>query len=30
MELNDIIKPENLVYEKHRLMNENPMNYCPG
>ena len=25
MELNDIIKPENLVYEKPRLMNENPM-----
>lgn len=24
MELNDIIKPENLVYEKPRLMNENP------
>ena len=23
MELNDIIKPENLVYEKPRLMNEN-------
>lgn len=30
MELNDIIKPENLVYEKPRLMNENPMHYCPG
>lgn len=29
MELNDIIKPENLVYEKPRLMNENPMHYCP-
>ena len=28
MELNDIIKPENLVYEKPRLMNENPMHYC--
>ncbi|EJX04754.1 hypothetical protein EVA_07137, partial [gut metagenome] len=23
MELNDIIKPENLVYEKPRLMNDN-------
>ena len=30
MELNDIIKPENLVYEKPRLMNENPTHYCPG
>ena len=30
MELNDIIKPENLVYDKPRLMNDNPMHYCPG
>ena len=30
MELNEIIKPENLVYEKPRLMNDNPMHYCPG
>ena len=30
MEVNEIIKPENLVYEKPRLMNENPMHYCPG
>ena len=30
MELNEIIKPENLVYDKPRLMNENPMHYCPG
>ena len=30
MELNDIIKPENLVYGKPRLMNDNPMHYCPG
>ena len=30
MELNDIIKPENLVYEKPKLMNDNPMHYCPG
>ena len=30
MEVNDIIKPENLVYGKPRLMNENPMHYCPG
>ena len=30
MELNDIIKPENLVYGKPKLMNDNPMHYCPG
>ena len=30
MELNEIIKPENLVYDKPRLMNNNPMHYCPG
>lgn len=30
MELTDIIKPENLVYAKPRLMNNNPMHYCPG
>lgn len=30
MEVNDIIKPENLVYDKPLLMNENPMHYCPG
>ncbi|MDR3062457.1 MAG: 2-oxoglutarate oxidoreductase [Dysgonamonadaceae bacterium] len=30
MELTDIIKPENLVYAKPRLMNDNPMHYCPG
>ena len=28
MEINEIIKPENLVYGKPRLMNENPMHYC--
>ena len=28
--MNDIIKPENLVYSKPRLMNDNPMHYCPG
>ena len=28
MELNDIIKPENLVYSKPKLMNENAMHYC--
>ena len=30
MELNDIIKPENLVYSKPKLMNENATHYCPG
>ena len=30
MESNEIIKPENLVYGKPGLMNENPMHYCPG
>ena len=24
------IKPENLVYQKPRLMNETTMHYCPG
>ncbi len=28
--LDDIIKPENLVYDKPRLMNNTPMHYCPG
>jgi len=26
----DIVKQENLAYEKPRLMNENAMHYCPG
>ncbi len=26
----DIVKPENLVYQKPRLLNDNPMHYCPG
>ena len=30
MATTDIIKPENLVYDKPRLMNNNPMHYCPG
>jgi 2-oxoglutarate ferredoxin oxidoreductase subunit beta len=30
MEQNEIIKPENLVYDKPRLMNDNAMHYCPG
>lgn len=28
--MNDIIKPENIVYSKPRLLNDNPMHYCPG
>ena len=30
MNINDIIKPENLVYDKPALMNDNYMHYCPG
>ncbi len=30
MDQKDIIKPENLVYAKPRLMNDNAMHYCPG
>lgn len=30
MELKDIIKPENLVYSKPKLLTENTMHYCPG
>ena len=26
---NEIIKPENLVYQKPTLMNDNHMHYCP-
>ncbi len=26
----EIIKPENMVYDKPRLMNNNTMHYCPG
>ena len=26
----EIIKPENLVYKKPTLMNDNAMHYCPG
>ena len=28
--MDNIINPENLVYQKPRLMNDNPMHYCPG
>ena len=30
MEINDIIKPENLVYKKPKLLNDRNMHYCPG
>lgn len=30
MEIKDMIKPENMVYDKPRLMNDNTMHYCPG
>ena len=30
MEISEIIKPENLVYKKPDLMNDNDMHYCPG
>ena len=30
MEKQDIIRPENLVYAKPRLLNDVPMHYCPG
>lgn len=30
MELQDIIKPENLVYQKTPLLNDDVMHYCPG
>lgn len=28
--IQNIIKPENLVYQKSRLMTEKPLSYCPG
>lgn len=30
MDVKDIIKPENLVYKKSRLMSDNVFNFCPG
>jgi len=30
MNANDIVSPENLVYAKPELMNDNHMHYCPG
>ena len=30
MSIEDIIKPENLVYQKSKLLTEKPFHYCPG
>ena len=30
MEINEIIKPKNLVYKKTKLFTEKPLSYCPG
>jgi 2-oxoglutarate ferredoxin oxidoreductase subunit beta len=30
MNIQEIISPENQVYQKPRLMNDRPMHYCPG
>ncbi|MDR1526993.1 MAG: 2-oxoglutarate oxidoreductase [Dysgonamonadaceae bacterium] len=30
MNMQEIISPENVVYQKPRLMNDHPMHYCPG
>ncbi len=30
MEIKDIIKPENLVYQKTKMMTDNTLSYCPG
>jgi len=30
IDVKDIIKPENLVFKKSRLLLDNPMHYCPG
>jgi 2-oxoglutarate ferredoxin oxidoreductase subunit beta len=30
MNMQEIISPENRVYQKPRLMNDTPMHYCPG
>ncbi len=30
MDINEIIKPENLVYKKSSLFEEKPFSYCPG
>ncbi len=30
MDIKDIIRPENLIYKKPTLLNDNHMHYCPG
>ena len=30
MDIQDIIKPENRVYKKPKLLNDTHMHYCPG
>ena len=30
MDIKDIIKPENLVYDRTKLLNDDVMHYCPG
>ena len=30
MDIKEIIKPENLVYEKSKVLNDDVMHYCPG
>jgi 2-oxoglutarate ferredoxin oxidoreductase subunit beta len=30
MSIEDIIKPENLVYQKSKLLTEKPSPHCPG
>ncbi|MCU0377089.1 MAG: thiamine pyrophosphate-dependent enzyme, partial [Bacteroidales bacterium] len=30
MKFNDIIKPENLVYKRSKVLTDNVMSYCPG
>lgn len=30
MDIKEIIKPENLVYEKNKVLTDNVMHYCPG
>jgi len=30
IDIKDIVKPENLVFKKSRILTDNPMHYCPG
>ena len=30
MDINEIIKPENLVYKKTPILKDNILHYCPG